>query len=150
MYSPHTVTLYNSVVEVDPDTFKDNESLYSTLLTGVFVDATKAVNVRQSGLESADAVSLYIPFTVSAKDPVTGVKKHFVKPQEFLNADDKTSLWTLAIDGQNGISTFFIKGEIVTGSKFKALQHAGCFNLTKVDEKDFGSADMRHWECGGA
>ena len=26
----------------------------------------------------------------------------------------------------------------------------GCYNVTKVDEKDFGSVDMRHFEVGGA
>ena len=24
------------------------------------------------------------------------------------------------------------------------------YNVTKVDEKDFGSEEMRHWEIGGA
>ena len=68
MYAPHTVTLYNVVQETDTGTFQDVEKLYVTILRGVFLEATNAVNVRESGLEGADAVSLYIPFSVDAKD----------------------------------------------------------------------------------
>ena len=57
MYAPHTVTLYNVVQETDTGTFQDVEKLYVTILRGVFLEATKAVNVRESGLESADAVN---------------------------------------------------------------------------------------------
>lgn len=150
MYAPHVVTLYNVVNTVDTETFEDVETLNVTVLRGVLCDAAKAVNVRTSGLESADAVNLYIPFDVDAADAFTGAKKRFVKPTEFVNAEDKTELWTLAINGENGISTFFAKGEYATDSKFAALQLDDCYNLTKIDEKDFGSSSMRHWECGGA
>lgn len=149
MYAPHTVTLYNSVTVLDAETFEETEQLYATILRGVLCDASKAVNVRTSGLESADAVNLYIPFTVEAVDGHSGAAKRFAKPQEFAAADDKSELWTIAIDGQNGISTFFAKGEHAD-NKYIALQHDDCYNLTKIDEKDFGSSPMRHWECGGA
>ena len=46
--------------------------------------------------------------------------------------------------------TFFVKGEFVTGKEDVAMAQDGCYNVTKVDEKDFGSADMRHFEVGGA
>lgn len=150
MFAPHTVTLYNTITAIDAETFEDFEQLCVTVLRGVLCDAAKAVNVRTSGLDSADAVNLYIPFTVEAVDGHSGAVKRFAKPQEFAAADDKSELWTLAIDGQNGISTFFVKGEFVTDNKYVALQHDDCYNLTKIDEKDFGSSAMQHWECGGA
>lgn len=148
MYAPHTVTVYNSVIETDKTTFKETETLYTTILRGVFLDASKGVNVRESGLEGADAVTLYIPFAVEAVDGTTGDVKKYVGPQEFYNAEDKTGLWTLSVKG-NGGTTFFIKGEYVTDNEAVALAHDDCYNLTKVDMKDFGSADMQHWECGG-
>lgn len=150
MYAPHTVTLYNTITATDASTFEDVETLYITVLRGVLFDASKVVNVRASGLESADSVNLYIPFDVDATDVFAGTKKRFVRPTEFVNAEDKTDLWTLSVDGQNGISTFFVKGEYVTDNKYIALQHDDCYVMTKIDKKDFGSASMQHWECGGA
>lgn len=43
----------------------------------------------------------------------------------------------------------FVKGEFVTDNEGVALAHDNCWNVTKVDAKDFGSADMQHWEVGG-
>lgn len=149
MYAPHTVTLYNVVQETDPATFQDVEKLYVTVLRGVFLEASKAVNVRESGLEGADAVNLYIPFSVDAKDGTSGKDKRYVGPQEFWNAADKSGLWTLSTKGDGG-TTFFVKGEFVTDNASVALAHDDCYNVTKVDMKDFGSDDMRHWEVGGA
>ena len=42
-----------------------------------------------------------------------------------------------------------IKGEFITDKEDVALSQDNCWNLTKVDAMDFGSADMQHWECGG-
>lgn len=149
MYAPHTVTLYNVVQETDTGTFQDVEKLYVTILRGVFLEATKAVNVRESGLESADAVNLYIPFSVKAVDGTTGKAKTYATPQAFLAAADKSGLWTLSVNGNGGL-TFFVKGEFVTDKEDVAMAQDGCYNVTKVDEKDFGSVDMQHWEVGGA
>lgn len=75
MYAPHTITVYNAVQETDPATFDEITKLYVTILRGVMLQASKAVNVRESGLESADAVNLYIPFSVKAVDGTTGKAK---------------------------------------------------------------------------
>ena len=71
MYAPHTVTIYNVTQETDQTTFKDVQKSYITVLRGVMLQASKAANVRQSGLEGADAVNLYIPFSTPAVDGVT-------------------------------------------------------------------------------
>lgn len=84
MYTPHTVTVYNVVREPDPATLKDVTNLYVTVLDGVFCEAAKGVNVRKSGLEGADAVNLYIPFTVKAVDGFSGKPKTYTEPQAFL------------------------------------------------------------------
>lgn len=148
MYAPHTITVYNAVHETDAATFEETTKLYVTILRGVMLQASKAVNVRESGLESADAVNLYIPFSVKAVDGTTGKAKTYAPPQAFLAAADKSGLWTLSVNG-NGGNTFFVKGEFVTDNETVALAHDDCYNLTKVDMMDYGSPDMMHFECGG-
>lgn len=149
MYAPHTVTIYNVVQEVDPTTLDEVEKVYTTILRGVMLQASKGVNVRESGLEGADAVNLYIPFGVEAVDGTTGKSKKYIGPKEFWKAKDKSELWTLSVTG-NGGETIFVKGEYVTGDEDLISYHDDCYNLTKVDMKDFGSPDMQHFECGGA
>lgn len=144
---PHTVTLYNIVTEPDVSTFKDVTTNYITILRGVLLDASKAVNVRASGLEGADAVNLYIPFDVRAVDGLTGAEKTYVEPMAFDKAEDKTGLWTL----KTGLDTFFVKGEVIEperNAEFIEAAYDGVYSITKIDEKNFGG--LQHWEIGGA
>lgn len=151
MYAPHTVTIYNIVQETDPTTLDEVEKVYTTILRGVMLQASKGVNVRESGLEGADAANLYIPFAAEAVDGNTGAAKTYAKPQEFVKATDRSGLWTLSYDG-NGGETLFIKGEFVfNGANLNVVRyHDDCYNVTKVDAMDYGSPDMQHWEVGGA
>ena len=126
MYAPHTVTIYNPVKETDKETFQETQKLYVTVLRGVMLQASKAVNVRESGLAGADAVDLYIPFGVEAVDGFTGKGKTYVGPQRFYAAENKTDLWTLSVKG-NGGTTFFIKGEFVTDNETVALAQDNCY-----------------------
>lgn len=148
---PHTVTLYNVVQEIDPTTLDEVTHVYITILRGVMLQASKNANVRESGLEGADAANLYIPFTVEAVDGKTGAAKTYAKPQEFVKAADRSGLWTLSYDG-NGGETLFIKSEFVLdGTNLNVVRyHDDCYNVTKVDAMDYGSPDMQHWEVGGA
>lgn len=151
MYAPHTVTIYNVTQEQDQD-FNDTQKSYITVIRGVMLQASKAVNVRESGLEGADAVNLYIPFASLAVDGVTGQEKRYVGPQEFWRAADKSGIWTLSTDG-NGGTTFFVKGEAVEPDKTEQMiemLYDDVYKVTKVDMKDFGSAAMQHFEVGGA
>ena len=104
--------------------------------------------MRSSGLESADAVSLFIPFAVEAVDGTTGNAKTYTNPQAFISAQDKSGLWTLDAD-TSGVETFFVKGEVVTTAT-AARAHDNSFKVTKVDMKDYGSPSMQHFEVGGA
>lgn len=147
---PHTVTIYNTYTKIDKETIKETTLNHITVLRGVLLDASKAVNVRTSGLEGADAVNLYIPFTVTAVDGETGEEQRYIGPMEFWALEDKTGFWTLSLDG-NGGRTFFVKGEVVEPDSDEArlsLSHDGVYNVTKIDEKDFGG--LQHWEVGGA
>lgn len=157
---PHTVTLYNVSVETDKINIKSKVVNHITLLKGVFLEASKAVNVRESGLVGADAVNLFIPFKVNAVDAVTGKPKKYLPPVEYWRTEDKSPYWTLAITAK-GTSlegyTFFVKGtalppddmkpEMVVDYVESAYDHV--YSITKIDEMDFGSPDMQHWEIGG-
>ena len=149
MYTPHTVTVYNVIQETDLTTFEETERVYVTILRGVFLDASKAVNVRESGLVSADAVDLFIPFTVEAVDSL-GVAKEYVGPQEFWKKThaERAGFWTLSVEG-NGGETFFVKGEVVETVNV-ARAHDESYTVTKIDTKDFGNPAMQHWQVGGA
>lgn len=149
MMLPHTVTIYNRTVEIDKDTFSETIKHYITVIDGVLLIANKAANVRESGLESADAVTLHIPANCVAVDGLTGNTKQFVQPIEFQNAADKSGLWTLS---NNDGNTFFVKGEVIETGKdedFINAKYDDCYRVTSVDKKDFGSAGMQHFEVGG-
>lgn len=145
---PHVVTIYSVVIEMDPDTLREDTKNYITVLNGVLLDAVKAKNVNQSGLTGADAVTLYIPLSAEAEDGVTGKTKRYAGPVEFWRAEDKSGLWTLSAGG----NTFFVKGRAVhpdwSVQKIEAA-YDDVYDITKVDFKDFGG-DMSHWEVGGA
>ena len=73
---PHVVTLYNTKsIELPENKFEPTLVNHITVLRGVLLDASKGVNVNKSGLEGADAVTLYIPVNVDAVDGLTGRKK---------------------------------------------------------------------------
>lgn len=152
---PHTITMYNVEIGTDPATFKDKLVNHITVLRGVLLDASKAVNVRESGLVGADAVNLYIPFNVNAVDGVTGKPKRHVDPLEFWRADDKSGLWTMSVGGTkthgvNG-SCFFVKGEAVhpdlSVDKIE-MMYDDVYDITTIDKKDFGG--LPHWEIGAS
>lgn len=146
MMFPHTVTIYNTETGIDPDTLEDVTVNHITVLRGVCLQASKAANVRTTGLVGADAANLYIPFDVCAADGVTGDHKKYIGPVEFWRLDDKTGFWTIS-DGGN---TFFVKGEVVEPDKdrqYIEMAYDNVFSVTKVDDMDYG--ELKHWEVGG-
>ncbi len=58
-----TVTLFNRSFNAETE----EETYYPTLLEGVDLVETKGANVSKSGMDSADAVKLYIDFANMAK-----------------------------------------------------------------------------------
>lgn len=160
---PHTITLYNIASETDKDTLEDVVTNYITVLKGVLVDDSKAVNVRESGLVGADAVNLYVPFDVEAADPFTGREKGYLPPIEFWRSSEMDKHWTLAISAKGAPLdgyTFFIKGVALppeTTPQGKPVRpdmvrevveamYDDVYNITKIDTKDMGG--LMHWEAG--
>lgn len=145
MYAPHTVTLY--YITEDQVTFEHKNEI--TILRGVLFDAEKAANVRATGLEGADAVNLYIPFDVEAIDGISLLPKKFISAKRYEYTADKSELWTLDV----GSNCFFVKGEVIEPAQtfqYINANYDDVYKVTKVDEKDFGSPNMQHWEVGGA
>lgn len=148
MYTPHVVTVYN--VTEDPTTLALNYNV--TILDGVFLDIGKTSTISKLGVENADAVQLFVPFSVSAKDGTTGATKTYLSPKQYRASTDKSSHWTLEPGGKSsGVDCFFVKGNVVSQDGYKYLRenYDYVFDVTTVDLRDFGSADMQHWQVGG-
>lgn len=150
---PHTVTVYNVEIVTDKDTIENVLTNHITILRGVFLDASKAVNVLKSGLVGADAAMLYIPPSAQAVDGVTGKKKRYVPPVEFWRSEDKSEIWTLSVGGTKtpGVdgSSFFVKGEVVDPDhdvQLIEMAYDHVYDITSVDDKDYGG--LRHIEVG--
>lgn len=144
----HTVTVYT--ITEDQVTFESVTNI--TVLHGVLVEAAKAANVKASGLENADAVTVYVPFAVEAVDGLTGATKTYAPPKEYHAAADKSALWTLDPAPPSDVSVFLVKGEVVDpGKDYQWINrtHDDVYRITSVDAKDYGSEDMQHWEIGG-
>ena len=147
MYAPHTVTICNVVLETDPVTMQETETLYTTVLRGTMLQAGAAAKASAPGLKSDDRAVLYIPVSVQAVDGATGKAKQYAAPETFAAAADKSGLWTLTTHDS---ATLFVKGEASPTSAAEARKLPDCYALTGVDIRDYGAAAMQHWECRGA
>lgn len=135
-------TLFNAYI----DQAEKIKKYQRTYLKSVFWNNVKAVNVIKSGLENANSVEIFIPFTVNTES------KKYVNPKHWnriLN-NQKSNFWTLQC------ADIIVKGiidyEIIGGNTLSVLQQNfdDVIIITSVDTKDFGSYFMRHWEVGGA
>ena len=102
------------------------------LIDNVFWDDSLGVNLNH-GYDNADKVNVYIP---KYKNDMT----------EFVNSKQYNgSGWTLQ-DGD-----FMIKGNcsITEVNGIKELSDYNVFRITVIDDKDFGSPNMQHFELRG-
>lgn len=150
---PHTVTLYSPVRIATGDITRPRWVNQMTILKGVMLDASKAVNVIQSGLVDADSVELYIPYDVIAVDGAyaddidNAPRKRYVGPIEYGLAEDKSEIWTLRANGND----FFIKGIAVEDEEATRqlidMKYDNVYGITSVDDLDYGG--LKHFEVGG-
>lgn len=121
-----------SVFNKYTDPFTKNIVYKKHIIENVFWDDSKGVNLNH-GYDEADEVNVYIP-----KDKNDMSK--YVKPKQY-NGNG----WTL----KNG--DFIIKGEVAESevSGIKDLSNYEAFTITMVDDKDFGSENMHHFEIRG-
>ena len=100
------------------------QSWTSQQVPGVMWEARKQANVLRSGLLAADSATIYVPHArgeINAK-----VGDYLVKGL----VDDVIS------------STFTI-------TQLKA-KYPSCVKINSVDDKDFGSPIMQHWQLGAS
>ena len=106
------------------------------LIDNVFWDDSKGIN-RNLGYENADDVNVFIP---KSQNDMNG----YVEPKKYKGLNDT---WTL----ENG--DFIVKGNIpeneVLSLKELAKKYDNVFTISLVDDKDFGSSNMHHFEIRG-
>ncbi len=114
------------------DSFTKNIVYKRHIIDNVFWDDSKGVNLNH-GYDEADNVNVYVP-----KDK--NDMSEYVKPKQY-NGNG----WTL----KNG--DFIIKGLVTETqiSGIKDLSTYEVFTITMVDDKDFGSENMHHFEIRG-
>lgn len=98
----------------------------------VFWDNSKGVNLNH-GHDKDNAVNVYIPKNVNDLS-------NYVPPKSYNGSN-----WTL----NNG--DLMIKGEVTENevNGIKDLSAYEVFTITVVDDKDFGSSNMHHFEIRG-
>ena len=101
------------------------------LIDNVFWDDRKEVN-QDKGHSKANNVQVFIP---KNKNDLSDL----VKPSQF----DGEKNWTIAT------GDFIVKGDIDKSSVSKISELEDAFTITFVDEKDYGSPNMHHFEIKG-
>lgn len=125
------MTVYNKYTDENKNViFKKH------LIEEVFWDDSKGINLN-TGYEKADEVNIYIP---KNQNNMGG----YVRPKKY---NGEVNKWTL----NNG--DFIVKGiaieNEVTSIKELFAKYDNVFTITLVDDKDFGSTNMHHFEIRG-
>lgn len=106
------------------------------LIDNVFWDDSKSVNLNL-GYENADEVNVYIP---KSQNDLSG----YVEPKQYKG---ESGTWTL----ENG--DIIVKGNVdeeeISMIKELTKKYDNTFTITLVDDKDFGSSNMQHFEIKG-
>lgn len=143
MYAPHTVTLYFVTENEDYSTNVD-----TTILRGVFLDRTKSRGLNNTGAANADGATLFIPAAVEAVG-LDGRKKQYTDPKQYRSMENPSGFWTLDPAGESsGADCFFVMGELAETLEYgEAKQrYSDTFKVSAIAFRDFGSANMRHWQ----
>ena len=130
MMTNTSMTVFNKYTEP----FTKDVSYKKHLIKQVFWDDSLGINLN-TGYENADKVNVYIPFDKNEDD-----LKEYIEPKHYNGIG-----WTL----QNG--DFIIRGLVTENevSGIKDLSAYEVFTITMVDDKDFGSENMHHFEIKG-
>ena len=133
-----TVTLFNRSFNAETE----EETYYPTLLEGVDLVETKGANVSKSGMDSADAVKLYVDFG--------NIAKPYLPPKEWENMPDKCKQHFLTF---NPAQDFFIKGDHtdleIPESDAYGWAHENLDSVYKLTTVDRYEDIMPHFEVGG-
>lgn len=135
-----TVTVYNKT----SDDLMGTEIWYPTVLQNVRLLVTKGANVSKSGMDSADAASLYIKPELLQDD-----HKGYLSAKEWQRLPDKCkSFFFTFTSGED----FFIEGDTLQEEQVEEFftymkeKYDNCFKVTNVDRYEL----IPHLEVGGA
>lgn len=137
-FDDKTVTLFNRSFNTETE----EETYYPTLLEGVDLVETKGANVSKSGMESADAVKLYIV--------PDNMEKPYLPPKEWRALpEDKKSEYLTFTPAQD----FFVKGNCTGATlpeeqlyEWMREQFDGVYKITNIDKYE---DILPHFEVGG-
>lgn len=105
------------------------------IIEHVFWDDSKAIN-QNRGYDNADDVNVFIP---KSQNDMSG----YVEPKQY----EGLNKWTLQI------GDFIVKGEVeekeVSSIKELTSKYDNVFTISLIDDKDFGSSSMHHFEIRG-
>lgn len=148
MYINTGATLFNY--------FKDKETgdtkYRRTYLRDVFWDDIKQSNVVKSGLATIESVKIYVPFDVDTEGKTYKSSKEYNK----LSDEEKDNSFTFIANSQDLIIKGIIDYDIdntnkntISESLSYLRNNYNVMTISVVDEKDYGSERMKHWEIGG-
>lgn len=125
------MTIYNKYTDENKNViFKKH------LIDEVFWDDSEGINLN-TGYDKANEVNIYIP---KNQNDMSG----YVRPKKYKGEGNK---WTL------NKGDFIVKGMTeeneVTSIKELVTKYDDVFTITLVDDKDFGSVNMHHFEIRG-
>lgn len=136
-----TVTVYNKTT----DDLMGTETWHVTVLENVRLLVTKGANVSKSGMDSADAASLYVKLELLQDDC-----KGYLPTKEWHRMPDKCKDYFFTFTSGED---FFVEGntssENISESDFFLYmkeKYDNCFKVTNVDRYDL----IPHLEVGGA
>lgn len=126
-----SISVYNKYTDEEK-----NVMFKKHLIDNVFWDDSKGINLN-TGYEKADDVNVFIP---KSQNDMTG----YVEPKKYKGL---SNTWTL----ENG--DFIVKGNTseseVLSIKELVQKYDNVFTISLVDDKDFGSESMHHFEIRG-
>lgn len=132
------VTLFNRAFNAETE----EETYYITLLEGVDLVETKGANVSKSGMDSADAVKLYIDLAT--------LKKPYIEPKAWAALPEKEKPNYITF---TPVEDFFIKGdhtdlELPEEGALEWVQdnYDDCYKVTTIDKYE---DILPHFEVGG-
>lgn len=131
MITNTSMSVFNKCTDSEKNiVFKKHE------IESVFWDDSKGINLNL-GYENVDDVNIFIP-------KIQNDMSEYIEPKFYIGLNDT---WTL----NNG--DFIVKGQTFENqvSSIKELKekYNDVFTITLVDDKDFGSKNMHHFEIRG-
>ena len=143
MFTPHSVTLY---IVTENDDYSVNVD--TTILRGVFLDATNARSVSTVGANNSGGATLFIPFGVRSTG-ADGREKTYIDYKRYTELEDPADYWTLCPAGDSSVADcYFVKGEVYSALEYAEAKklYPDVYKVSSIMTRDFGTRDMQHWQ----